>query len=58
MSSRAAPGKVNKVCDLLRAELEKRDILHYAKTILTAHVRKVPQDYESALRLLIRLKGQ
>lgn len=49
--------KVNKVCDLVRAELEKRDVFHYANTILTTHVRKKPPDYESALRVLVDLKG-
>lgn len=49
-------GKVNLVCDLIRSELEKGDVLHYANTILTAHVRKQPQDYESALRVLVQLK--
>lgn len=53
----ARPGKTNAVCDLVRSELESRDVLHYAKTILTAHVRKIPQDYESALRVLVQLKG-
>ena len=49
-------GKVNLVCDLVREELEKGDVFHYANTILTAHVRKRPQDYESALKVLVKLK--
>lgn len=49
--------KVNSVCDLVRGELEKRDVFHYANTILTAHVRKQPPDYESALKVLVELKG-
>ncbi|KAI5477208.1 elongator complex protein 1 [Pseudohyphozyma bogoriensis] len=50
--------KVNKVCDLLRAELEKRDTFHYANSVLTAYVRKQPPDYESALKVLADLKAQ
>ncbi|KAL8292997.1 hypothetical protein RQP46_000691 [Phenoliferia psychrophenolica] len=53
-----ASEKVNKVCDLVRAELEKRDVFHYANTILTTHVRKKPPDYESALRVLVDLKAR
>ena len=46
------------MCDLVRSELEKRDVFHYANTILTAHVRKRPPDYESALRVLVELKAK
>lgn len=49
--------KVNAICDLLRAEIEQRDAVHYANTILTAHVRKKPPDHESALKVLTELKG-
>lgn len=49
--------KINEVCDLVRKELEKRDVFHFANTILTGHVRKSPPDYESALRVLVELKG-
>jgi elongator complex protein 1 len=49
--------KVNLVCDLIRTELDKRDVFHYANTVLTAHVRKRPPDYESALKVLVELKG-
>lgn len=51
-------GKINLVCDLVRAELEKGDVFHYANTILTTHVRKQPQDYEAALKVLVELKGK
>lgn len=43
---------------MVRSELEKRDVFHYANTILTAHVRKQPPDYESALNVLVELKGK
>lgn len=49
--------KVNTICDLVREDLEKRDLFHYANTILTAHVRKRPPAYEDALNLLVELKG-
>ncbi|GAA6006180.1 hypothetical protein JCM11491_002062 [Sporobolomyces phaffii] len=54
----APADKVNKVCDLVREELEKRDVFHYANSILTAHVRKQPPAYEDALSLLAELKGK
>ncbi|SCV71454.1 BQ2448_3042 [Microbotryum intermedium] len=50
-------GKVNEVCDLVREELEKRDVFEYANSVLTAYVRKKPADYESALRVLVDLKA-
>ncbi|KAK4705712.1 elongator complex protein 1, partial [Phenoliferia sp. Uapishka_3] len=53
-----ASTKINMVCDLVRAELEKRDVFHYANTILTTHVRQQPPDYESALRVLVDLKSR
>lgn len=40
------------------AELDRVDMLRYVDSILTAHVVKSPPDYESALRMLHRLKGQ
>ena len=51
-------GKVNKVCDAIRAELEKLDSRKYIQSILTTHVRKVPADYEAGLSLLLRLKQE
>ncbi|CDS00057.1 hypothetical protein [Sporisorium scitamineum] len=59
--SAAAPsttGKVNKVCDAIRAELEELDSRKYIQSILTTHVRKQPADYEAGLSLLLRLKEQ
>ncbi|KAK4047856.1 putative elongator complex protein 1 [Microbotryomycetes sp. JL221] len=50
LSNRSA-GKINAVCDAIRAELE-RDLSRHLHCVLTAHVRKTPADYESALRLL------
>ncbi|GAA5885604.1 hypothetical protein JCM16303_001478 [Sporobolomyces ruberrimus] len=50
--------KINTMCDLVREDLEKRDVFHYANSILTAHVRKQPPAYEDALNLLAELKGK
>lgn len=55
-SSFEVPGKVNKICDAMRKELDK-DMLKYVDSILTAHVVKTPPDHEEALRMLHRLKG-
>lgn len=55
--TRSTTNKINEVCDMVRGELEKRDVFHYANTILTAYVRKSPPDYESALKALVELKG-
>lgn len=49
--------KVNVVCELVLEELSKRDVFEYANTVLTAHVRKRPPNYEEALRVLVELKG-
>ncbi|KDE09564.1 hypothetical protein MVLG_00459 [Microbotryum lychnidis-dioicae p1A1 Lamole] len=51
-------GKVNEVCDLVREELEKRDVFGYANSVLTAYVRKKPADYEAALKVLVELKAK
>ncbi|GAA5889329.1 hypothetical protein JCM6882_000709 [Rhodosporidiobolus microsporus] len=53
-----ASNKVNTICDLVRRELEGRDVFHYANTILTAHVRKRPPAYEDALQVLVELKAK
>ncbi|GAA5832721.1 hypothetical protein JCM11251_005735 [Rhodosporidiobolus azoricus] len=53
-----AANKVNTICDLVRRDLEQRDIFHYANTILTAHVRKRPPAYEDALKVLVDLKAK
>ncbi|GAA6031547.1 hypothetical protein JCM8097_006514 [Rhodosporidiobolus ruineniae] len=50
--------KVNLVLDLVRRELETRDVFHYANSILTAHVRKQPPAYEDALKVLVQLKAK
>ncbi|GJN92512.1 hypothetical protein Rhopal_005542-T1 [Rhodotorula paludigena] len=50
--------KVNRICDLVRADLEQRDVFHYANSILTAHVRKRPPAYEDALKVLVDLKAK
>ncbi|KAM0754229.1 IkappaB kinase complex, IKAP component [Meredithblackwellia eburnea MCA 4105] len=56
--SGSTTNKVNLICDLVRKELEKRDVFHYANTVLTAHVRKQPPDYEAALKVLVDLKSR
>jgi elongator complex protein 1 len=45
------------ISDALREKLEEKDLKTYVNTILTAHVIKSPPDHESALSLLLRLKG-
>jgi len=59
-SSAVVQGKINKICDAVRGELEKteKDMIKYVDSILTAHVVKTPPDHEEALRMLHRLKGQ
>jgi elongator complex protein 1 len=54
----AGSDKVNSVCDALRTLLEQKDLVKYVETILTAHVCKQPSDYESGLRVLLRLQGE
>ena len=58
VSTKVSPTKVNDICDALRIALEKRDILKYTETILTTHVCKQPADYESGLRVLLRLQSE
>ncbi|GAA5945114.1 hypothetical protein JCM3775_000913 [Rhodotorula graminis] len=54
-----ASNKVNRICDLVRHDLQERgDMFHWANTILTAHVRKRPPAYEDALNVLVDLKAQ
>jgi len=57
-SDKVSPTKVNDICDALRAALENRDMLKYTETILTTHVCKQPADYESGLRVLLRLQSE
>ncbi|CCM05755.1 uncharacterized protein FIBRA_07987 [Fibroporia radiculosa] len=47
---------VTKLCDGIRAELEKRDLKKYVSCILTTHVVKRPPDHEAGLSLLLRLR--
>ncbi|KAJ8489069.1 hypothetical protein ONZ51_g3188 [Trametes cubensis] len=47
---------VARICDEIRAELEKKDLKKYVNSILTAHVVKRPPDHEAGLALLLRLK--
>lgn len=48
---------VARICDEIRAELERKDLKTYVNSILTAHVVKRPPDHEAGLALLLRLKG-
>lgn len=48
--------KINSVCDALRSQLEKQDLLFYVDTILTTHVCKSPPDLESGLSVLRTIK--
>ncbi|WOO84954.1 Elongator complex protein 1 [Vanrija pseudolonga] len=50
--------KVNSICDSLREILEKKDLVKYVETILTAHVCKVPPDYEAGLNVLLHLQAE
>ncbi|CED83780.1 IkappaB kinase complex, IKAP component [Phaffia rhodozyma] len=56
-SSFVVEGKVNKICGAMLVELNKQ-MLKYVDSISTAHVVKTPPDYEEALRVLHKLKGQ
>ncbi|TFK50763.1 pol II transcription elongation factor [Heliocybe sulcata] len=47
---------VAKLCDLIRAELEARDLKTYISSILTSYVVKTPPEHEPALQLLLRLR--
>ncbi|KAJ3881879.1 IkappaB kinase complex IKAP component [Lentinula edodes] len=53
-----SPTTIATISDALREKLEKTDLKTYVNTILTAHVVKAPPDHESALSLLLRLKGE
>ncbi|EJD52142.1 IKI3-domain-containing protein [Auricularia subglabra TFB-10046 SS5] len=47
---------IGELCDAIRGELERRDIVRYVNTILTAHVVKTLPNLESALSVLLRLR--
>lgn len=56
-ASRTTSTKVNAICDAFIADLTSRnDNRRWLNSILTAHVKKQPADYESALTLLKELK--
>ena len=59
LSSRGhhSPDFIGKCCDAFRNELERRDLVNYVNSILTAYVVKTPPDHEGALSLLLRLRG-
>lgn len=46
------------ICDAVRLELERTDMIKYVNTILTAYVVKSPPDHEAGLSLLLRLRGE
>ncbi|KAK7052844.1 putative elongator complex protein 1 [Paramarasmius palmivorus] len=50
------PETINKLCDSLREELEKKDLKTYVNSILTAHVVKTPPDHEAGLLFLLRIR--
>lgn len=45
------------VCDVIRCEIETKDLSKYVNSILTAYVVKTPPDCEAGLALLLRLRG-
>ncbi|KAG6856745.1 hypothetical protein H0H87_001089 [Tephrocybe sp. NHM501043] len=47
---------IAKLCDVVRIELEKKDLKQYVNSILTAYVVKTPPDHEAGLSLLLRLR--
>jgi elongator complex protein 1 len=49
---------VNTVCDKVREELERVDLIRFTNAVLTARVVKSPPEHEEALRLLLRLRGK
>ncbi|KAJ7198481.1 pol II transcription elongation factor [Mycena pura] len=51
-----SPEMIAKLCDAIRAELERKDLKKYVNSILTAYMVKTPADPESGLRVLLRLK--
>ncbi|ESK87867.1 pol ii transcription elongation factor [Moniliophthora roreri MCA 2997] len=50
------PATINRLCDSLREELEKKDLKGYVNSILTAHVVKTPPDHEAGLSFLLRIR--
>jgi len=53
-----SPEAVAEVCDAVRQELERIDMIGYVNTILTAFVMKSPPDHEAGLSLLLQLRGE
>ncbi|KIM63897.1 hypothetical protein SCLCIDRAFT_1213692 [Scleroderma citrinum Foug A] len=47
---------ITDVCDVIRCELETKDLSKYVNSILTAYVVKTPPDCEAGLALLLRLR--
>ncbi|KAJ3564648.1 hypothetical protein NP233_g8162 [Leucocoprinus birnbaumii] len=51
------PESIAEVCDAVRAELERINLVNYVNSILTAYVVKSPPDHEAGLSLLLRLRS-
>ena len=50
--------RISRYCDAVRQVLERRSIIQYVYSILTAYVMKKPAEYEAALSLLLRIRGE
>lgn len=53
-----SPDTIARLCDAIRVELERIDLVKYVNSILTAYVVKTPPEYEAALSVLLRLGGK
>ncbi|KAJ6593195.1 Elongator complex protein 1 [Mycena capillaripes] len=51
-----SPEKVAQLCDVIRIEIERKDLTKYINSILTAYMVKTPPDPEAGLALLLRLR--
>ncbi|KAJ7672113.1 IKI3 family-domain-containing protein [Mycena rosella] len=51
-----SPESVLELCNAVRAELERIDLMKYINSILTAYMVKTPPDPEAGLALLLRLR--
>ncbi|KAF9450112.1 IkappaB kinase complex, IKAP component [Macrolepiota fuliginosa MF-IS2] len=51
-----SPESLAEICDAVRTELERIDMIKYVNSILTAYVVKSPPDHEAGLSLLLRLR--
>ncbi|KAF5354980.1 hypothetical protein D9756_005531 [Leucocoprinus leucothites] len=51
-----SPESLSEICDAVRIELERLNLVKYVNSILTAYVVKSPPDHEAGLSLLLRLR--